>query len=267
MAQHAKSLTAICLKSIDYTERARIASYFSREQGPLDVLIPYAKGPKSKQGGASELGQIFTLHVKAPQTGTGLFRLEQYELSSVFTFPKALNYEVYQALMPCLELMRKLGNVFSHDESKCPRVFAQYEVLLTLWQHAESTAFLRWSMLWFWQGILSLSGQVPSWAWDLRHQRPLQWEHPETTSLYYLPLEGGIVASDLPHGKASTPSEWGLSHGVWKSLWILEHLQKQPFKAFLEVPMPPEKTLQKLENFYRALLESQSLPLKSLTPF
>jgi recombinational DNA repair protein (RecF pathway) len=114
----AETVTAICLRSIEYTERSRIATYLSKELGKLDVLLSQAKGAKAKHGGASELGGIFNLHIRPSKAGSSLCRLEQYEVHTSLHFAKALNYEAYEALMPCLELIRLFAIAFDEDASK-----------------------------------------------------------------------------------------------------------------------------------------------------
>ena len=185
MAILAEMVTAICLRSIEYTERSRIATYFSKEKGKLDVLLSQAKGAKAKHGGASELGGIFNLQIRPSKTGASLCRLEQYEVHTSLQFAKGVNYEAYEALMPCLELMRLLAIAFDEDVIKRQRLFAQYEALLTLWKETEDLAFLQWSKLWFWQGVLGLSGQLPPWGWDVVQQRPLIWQGQDDLQLIF----------------------------------------------------------------------------------
>lgn len=253
----AETLTGITLKTIDYTERSRIASYFSRELGRLDVLLPQAKGAKAKHAGASELGGIFTLHVKPPKTGATLYRLEQYEVHTSLVFSQGVEYEALEALMPCLELMKLLTLSFSGDALKRQRLFAQYEALLYLWKEADEPVFIKWSMLWFWQGLLGLSGQIPLWRWDVVHQQGLALTSDD--KLYYLPQEGGLTQSSI----ALSPNAWQVSRGTWKALCVLEALQAESFKRFLDVPIPPLSTLFKLEAFYQAVLKSHGIELKS----
>ncbi len=255
----AETLTGITLKTIDYTERSRIATYFSRELGRLDVLLPQAKGAKAKHAGASELGGIFTLHVKPPKTGATLYRLEQYEVHTSLVFSQGLEYEALQALMPCLELMKLLTLSFSGDAEKRQRLFAQYEALLCLWKEAPDDTFIKWSMLWFWQGVLGLSGQIPPWGWDVVQQDGLCLT--ESNRLYYLPQEGGLTQSST----ALSLNAWQVSRGTWKALCVLEALQSEAFKTFLEVPVPPVNTLFKLEAFYQAVLKSHGIALQSLS--
>jgi len=259
----AETVTAICLRSIEYTERSRIATYLSKELGKLDVLLPQAKGAKAKHGGASELGGIFNLHIRPSKASSSLCRLEQYEVHTSLHFAKALNYEAYEALMPCLELIRLFAIAFDEDASMRQRLFAQYEALLTLWQETEETCFLQWSKLWFWQGLLGLSGQLPPWGWDVVHQRPISWQGEADQQLLYQPKEGGLALFPAKMVLKDGIEQWGMSYGVWKSLGVLEALQHEPFKILLEVPQPPLATLNKVEAFYLAVLKTHEITLKS----
>ncbi len=259
----AETVTAICLRSIEYTERSRIATYLSKELGKLDVLLPQAKGAKAKHGGASELGGIFNLHIRPSKASSSLCRLEQYEVHTSLHFAKALNYEAYEALMPCLELIRLFAIAFDEDASKRQRLFAQYEALLTLWQETEEAYFLQWSKLWFWQGLLGLSGQLPPWGWDVVHQRPIYWQGEVDQQLLYQPKEGGLALFPAKMVLKDGIEQWGMSYGVWKSLSVLEALQHEPFKILLEVPQPPLATLNKVEAFYLAVLKTHEITLKS----
>jgi hypothetical protein len=263
MVHLAETVTAICLRSIEYTERSRIATYLSRESGKLDVLLSQAKGAKAKHGGASELGGIFNLHIRPSKAGSSLCRLEQYEVHTSLHFAKALNYEAYEALMPCLELMRLFAIAFDEDATKRQRLFAQYEALLTLWTQTEEAGFLQWSKLWFWQGLLGLSGQLPPWGWDVLHQRPIAWQGEADQQLLYQPKEGGLALFPTKMVLKDGIEQWGMSYGVWKSLCVLEALQNEPFSTFLDVPQPPLATLKKVEAFYLAVLKTHEIHLKS----
>ena len=263
MARLAQTVTGICLRSIEYTERSRIATYLSKELGKVDVLLAQAKGAKAKHGGASELGGIFNLHLRRSTSASSLSRLEQYEVHTALDFAKGLEYEAYEGLMPCLELMRLFAISFDEDAHKRQRLFAQYEALLALWQQATEACFLQWSKLWFWQGLLGLSGQLPSWGWDVVHQQPVVWQGEAEVRLVFQPNAGGLSLIPASQLMKEDLEQWGVSYGVWKSLSVLEALQNEPFKALLEVPQPPLSTLKKVEAFYVAVLKTQELHLKS----
>jgi hypothetical protein len=251
MARLAQTVTGICLRSIEYTERSRIATYLSKELGKVDVLLAQAKGAKAKHGGASELGGIFNLHLRRSTSASSLCRLEQYEVHTALDFAKGLEYEAYEAIS------------FDEDAHKRQRLFAKYEALLALWQQATEACFLQWSKLWFWQGLLGLSGQLPSWGWDVVHQQPVVWQGEAEVRLVFQPNAGGLSLIPASQLMKEDLEQWGVSYGVWKSLSVLEALQNEPFKALLEVPQPPLSTLKKVEAFYVAVLKTQELHLKS----
>jgi len=260
---------------MDYNERARIATYFTQEQGRVDVILPQARGNKAKHTGASHLGAVFQLHLKVPRSGASLYRLEQYEAMHVLKPVDAFNYETYQSMMPCLELLKKLSLAFSNDEQTCERIFKQYQAMSQVWEAAESEEQLLWPMLWFWQGILSHSGQFPSWRWDIRLQQVIPLGV-QVKRLYFQPIEGGMTQVDTGRSMTSTLSphpyplplereqEWPISLGVWKALALLEHLQTEPLKVFAESPQPPLVTLEKLRSVYISMFRLHELRLKSL---
>jgi hypothetical protein len=267
----------ICLSTMDYHERARIATYFTQEHGRLDVILPQARGKKAKHTGASHLGAVFQLHLKAPRSGASLYRLEQYEAMHVLKPVDTLNYETYQSMMPCLELLKKLGIAFSNDTQKCERIFKQYQAMCQVWEVAGNEAQLLWPMLWFWQGIMSHSGQFSSWSWDIRLQQVIPLGV-QVKRLYFHPIEGGMtqinhlvvpsspqgVVEGSPHGSHQDEDRWPISLGVWKALALLEHLQTEPLKAFATAPQPPLVTLEKLRRVYMLMFDVQDLRLKSI---
>lgn len=253
----ATTSVGLCLRTVDYTEKARIATYFTLEKGRVDAIIPNARSARSKQAGACEAGHVFRLHLTPPRGGGSLSRLEQYEVLEAFSPVPAYYVETCTALFQTLEVLTALVLAFQEEDGVRTRLMAQYRATLQLWHHARNEGDIHLPMLWLWQGLLNASGLIPSWGWDaVTHQAlPLPLG---ATPLYYDAEHGGLTQS-----AQADPSAVRVSRGVYSTLRMLEHAQSLPLPQLLQLPCPPLQTLEHTLGFYIALLEQQHIHLKS----
>jgi hypothetical protein len=255
-AHQAETLTGICLRAVEYTEKARIATYFTVEKGRVDAILPHARTAKSKQAAACEVGHVFRLHLKPARGGATLSRLEQYEVFEAFSPAPTLYVETCNALFQTLEVLSALVLAFQEEDGKRIRLFAGYQALLSLWHHAQSEQDIQLPMLWFWQGVLSASGFVPSWGWDATTHLALPFPLKEGL-LYYDGERGGLT--QIGNGAAA----FRVSRGMYSTLRMLEHAQTLPLSQLPDLPCPPLQTLEHTREFFVALLHHQHIHLKS----
>jgi recombinational DNA repair protein (RecF pathway) len=246
----------LCLRSVEYTEKARIATYFTLEKGRVDAILPQARGTKSRQAGATEAGHVFRLHLKPPRGSANLSRLEQYEVLLAFSPPATLYIEACHALFQTLEVLAALMQAFQEEDGKRPQVLVRYQAMLSLWHHAQGADDVLWPMLWFWQGLLHSSGLIPSWGWDATTHTALPFPLKEG-QLYYDSERGGLTQT----GDGTTA--FRVSRGVYSTLRMLEHAQAMPLHELPDLPCPPLQTLEHTLSFYIALLNQHHIHLKS----
>jgi hypothetical protein len=242
------TLTAICLRAVDHGERARIATYFTCEQGRVDVVIPQARSKQAKQSGATDSGTVFRLQVQPPRGASSLYRLEQFDVLQTFVASDVDPYPSYEQLTQSLDLLYRLSQGLTDvDLLARERLFVQWRSVLACWASGVDVSTNMWVTLWFWQGVWQASGHIPSWAWDVCQQAPLD----STRAVVYVPIAGGLSVTSV-----LSETSHAVSKGTHLALQVLEQLQNESVVRLLDLPVPPLKTLEKCTDFYAFILES-----------
>jgi recombinational DNA repair protein (RecF pathway) len=250
-----QTVEALCLKAVSYAEHARIATYFTREHGRLEAIVNHARGANSKLAGACEAGHLLHVHVHIPQHGTGLAKVQQYEMKEAFQPPQSLYVETAESLFSTLGLLAGLQHTFQEADGQRERVFDWYSAVLACWNAGLSLNHSLFATLWFWQGILQASGLIADWHRDVYRPTPLAFPFTER-QLHYYPERGGF-SMVAPEGSTEA---WPVSKGTYNALRVLEHAQHEGLhRALNHAETLPLETLHHAERFYMALRESLSI--------
>ena len=102
---------AICIRVIDYSETSQIATFFTRENGKIDIIAKGSKRPKSSFGGPLEIfscGQILFTYTPSKKLAT----LTEFEQSDDYSHISA-DLFTYNCSLLAAELLNNLTTEYN----------------------------------------------------------------------------------------------------------------------------------------------------------
>ncbi|MFH1613622.1 MAG: DNA repair protein RecO [Planctomycetota bacterium] len=131
--------SAICIRTLDYSETSQIVTLFTRSHGKIDAIAKGSKRPKSPFDGPIE--SISCGHVVFTETRSRLATLTEFDRQPLFT-------EVRKNLfiLNCALFAAELLNGLTHENDPNPPLFDDITTFICTLQraedHTEATALL-----------------------------------------------------------------------------------------------------------------------------
>lgn len=147
--------SAVCLKTVDYSETSQIATFFTEENGKISAIAKGAKREKSSF--ESPLEPLSQGTIVFTSRGKNLVTLSEFKQGKQFR-NLARNFFAYNSALLSAELIMK----FTEDYDPHPRLYNQYiEFLDSTSQNPEDKSTVLSKLILFQLGLLKEIGLLP----------------------------------------------------------------------------------------------------------
>ncbi len=220
-------LTAVVLRTVDYGESDRVASFLSLERGRVSAFARGARASKRRFGGALEPFTLLSAEVRE-RPGADLFTLDNVTVQRSVGGIRGDLARIACAAYAC-ELAREL----LRESEPHPDLFALLVDLLSRFDAGPASAG---ALRAFELGALRSAGLMPRLDACARCDRPAPTARGGASvpaRVTFDPSQGGLLCSQCAPEAAP-----GSLEVAFETIWALRRLQSGGLEAVLAAPLP-----------------------------